>query len=279
MVSVVIPAHNESTVIARTLATMLEGAEPGELDVVVVCNGCSDDTASIARNFGPPVRVVETAIASKPNALNVGDEYAYAFPRFYADADVLITVETIRALARRLRQGDVLAVAPTASIDITGCSWIVRAFYEIRALLPSANEGIGGSGVYALSEAGRLRFERFPPVTADDGYVRIQFLRHERETLDDANSIVFPPRTARALIATKTRAHFGSLQLEHLLPQLWQNRGMSNKQSLFQLFKYPRLWVKAAAYCFVTVASRRKAQRRFTRGISMWERDHTSRIG
>ena len=43
-VSVVIPAHNEETVIGRCLAALFAGAGEGELDVVVVCNGCRDGT-------------------------------------------------------------------------------------------------------------------------------------------------------------------------------------------------------------------------------------------
>jgi glycosyltransferase involved in cell wall biosynthesis len=277
MISVIIPAHNESSVIARTLQAMTDGAEPGELDVVVVCNGCTDDTAAVARRFVPSVRVIETDIASKTHALNLGDEAAQGFPRIYADADVVISAETIRILARRLEQGDVLAVAPTPSFDLTGCSWPVRACFDIRSLLPSAQEGIGGSGVYALSDAGRRRFREFPTLTADDGYVRIQFLEEERETLRSARSTVFPPRTIKGLIATKTRAHYGSFELASRFPRLWRNRGESNNKSLIGLFKDPRCWPKLAIYCLVTTIAKHRAMNRLRSAISGWERDHTSR--
>jgi glycosyltransferase involved in cell wall biosynthesis len=277
MISVIIPAHNESSVIARTLKAMTDGAEPGELDVVVVCNGCTDDTAAVARRFRPPVRVIETDIASKTHALNLGDEAAQAFPRVYADADVLITVEVIRQLTRRLKPGDVLAVAPTPNFDLTGCSWPVRACFEIRYLLPSAHEGIGGSGVYALSEAGRARFREFPALTADDGYVRTQFQPEERETLRSVSSTVFPPRTITDLIATKTRAHYGSLELASQFPKLWQNRGEANHESLIRLFRDPRLWPKLAVYCLVTTIAKRRAKNRLRSAITGWERDNTSR--
>jgi hypothetical protein len=277
MISVIIPAHNESSVLARTLKAMTNGAEPDELNVIVVCNGCIDDTAAVARRFRPPVRVLETEVASKTHALNLGDEAAQGFPRIYADADVVVTVETIRSLARRLEPGDVLAVAPTPNFDLAECSWLVRACYEIRSLLPSAQEGIGGSGVYALSEAGRGRFLEFPALTADDGYVRIQFQEEERETLHSAHSIVFPPRTIRDLIATKTRAHYGSFELARRFPGMWKNRGESNHKSLRGLFKRPRLWLKLAVYCLVTSIAKYRAQKRLRGGIAGWERDKTSR--
>jgi glycosyltransferase involved in cell wall biosynthesis len=277
MISIIIPAHNERSVIARTLKAMTDGAEPGELDLIVVCNGCADDTAEVARGFAPSVRVIETDIPGKTHALNLGDEAARGFPRIYADADVVITIETIRALACRLERGDVLAVAPTPDFDLSRCSWPVRACYQIRSLLPSAQEGIGGSGVYALSEIGRARFREFPELTADDGYVRIHFRSEERETVTSATSTVFPPRTIRDLLATKTRAHYGSAELAAMFPGLWKNRGESNHKSLIRLFRDPSLWASLAVYCLVTAIAKRRAQRRLRAGAANWERDNTSR--
>ena len=112
MISIVVPAFNERSVIARTLKAMTGGAAPGELDVIVVCNGCTDDTASIARSFGPPVRVIETDIPNKTHALNLGDQAADSFPRLYADADVVITLDAVRRLAARLRSASCVGLLP-----------------------------------------------------------------------------------------------------------------------------------------------------------------------
>ena len=198
--------------------------------MVVVCNGCTDDTANIARRFGPTVHVVESEIARKTHALNLGDQIAAVFPRIYADADIVITVDAIRALARRLERGDVLAVAPTAEINLTGCSWLVRKYYGIRSRLPSSREGIGGSGVYALSEAGRRRFGQFPDVMADDTYVRLQFKPAERETLPCVKSTVFAPRTIPRLIAVRTRAYRGNIRTRSALSRAARKQGRG-KQS------------------------------------------------
>jgi len=146
MISIIIPAHNEGPVIARSLRAMTDCAELGELDVIVVCNGCSDNTATVARGFGSPVRVIETDVAGKTHALNLGDRAAFGFPRVYADADVVIRIDSIRKLAARLQQGNILAVAPTPEFDFSGCSCAVRACFDVRSSLPSANHGIGGSG-------------------------------------------------------------------------------------------------------------------------------------
>ncbi|OSJ19062.1 glycosyl transferase [Bradyrhizobium canariense] len=277
MISIVVPAHNESSVMARTLSQWVGNPASNEIRVVVVCNGCTDDTANVARRFGPTVNVVESDIARKTHALNLGDQIADAFPRIYADADILISVDAIQALARRLDQGDVLAVAPTADINLTGCSWLVCKYFGIRSRLPSSREGIGGSGVYALSEAGRRRFGQFPDITADDTYVRLQFRREERETLPSVRSTVFAPRTLLQLIAVRTRAYRGTFELARRFPELRVNKGAANNRPLIALFREPRLWPGLLIYCGVNLVARRNATRGYRRGADLWQRDETSR--
>jgi glycosyltransferase involved in cell wall biosynthesis len=277
MISIVIPARNESLVIARALRAIVAGSAPEEIEVIVVCNGCTDETAAIARDFGPPVRVIETEAGGKANALNLGDRAASAFPRIYADADVVISLGTVRALAARLEGGDVLAVAPQSCISLNGCSRFVCAYYDIRSRLPSAREGIGGSGVYALSEAGRRRFGQFPHVTADDGYVRMQFKPNERETLVHAHSIVFAPRTIKDLILIRIRAYFGTMELARRFPDVWKNRGESNHKTVVRLLSSPSLWPKLLVYYYVNILARYKVLTRIRVANSLWERDNTSR--
>jgi glycosyltransferase involved in cell wall biosynthesis len=276
MISIIVPAHNESSVIARTLAAWVGNPDSEAMDVVVVCNGCTDNTADIARRFGPTTRVIESEVASKTHALNLGDQVCRAFPRIYADADIVIDVDSIRALTRRLEGGDVLAVAPTPDINLTSCSWLVRRYYDIRSRLPSSREGIGGSGVYALSEQGRRRFALFPNLIADDIYVRLQFTPEERETLTSARSIVFPPRKISQLIAVRTRAYTGLFELAHRFPELRANNGEANHRTLIALFKEPRLWSGLLVYCWVNILARYRASIR--RRTKAWERDNTSRV-
>src|SRR5687768_15628594 len=121
MISVIIPAHNEERVIGRGVAAVTAEARPGELEVIVVCNGCRDGTADEARRVGEEVRVIVTDVASKVHALNLGDAAARGFPRFFVDADVVLTLDELRRLAARLESGDVLAVAPRFQMDLTNC--------------------------------------------------------------------------------------------------------------------------------------------------------------
>jgi glycosyltransferase involved in cell wall biosynthesis len=277
MISIIVPAHNENSVIARTLREWVNRPGSEELSIVVVCNGCTDETATIARRFGSGIRVIESEVASKTHALNLGDQICKGFPRIYVDADIVITLDAIRALAARLERGDVLAVAPTPDIDLTGCSRPVRLYFSIRSRLPSSRQGFGGSGVYALSETGHKRFAQFPDVIADDTYVRLQFQPEERETLATVCSTVFPARTIRQLVAVRTRAYAGNFELARRFPNLGMNKGETNNRTLIGLFKHTRLWPGLLIYCYVNVLARFRAIVRSRVRASVWQRDDTSR--
>ena len=90
--------------IGRCLTTLLAGAEQGELEVIVVCNGCRDDTRRSHVVHAPDAMVLELPAASKPAALNAGDRRATRFPRIYLDADVEVPVPLVRELVRPLAE-------------------------------------------------------------------------------------------------------------------------------------------------------------------------------
>ena len=278
--SVIVPAYNEESVIARCLEALTSGALPGEVDVVVACNGCRDATARVASSFGGPVRVVETAEASKTAALNLGDDAALHFPRFYVDADVMIDVESLRRMARALADGDALAVSPRMRMDLDGASWAVRAFYRVWELLPYTREGMIGVGSYGLSEEGRRRFGEFPRVIADDGFVRLQFRAGERVSVPGAAGRVVAPKRLDDRIRIKTRSRLGGYELRSRYPELTaaEQRGKSYGAALRTVALRPHLWPHALVYLAVNLASRRRAAAQLARRDDyVWERDDSSR--
>jgi glycosyltransferase involved in cell wall biosynthesis len=278
MISVVIPAHNEESVIGRCLAALLDRTSPGEVEVIVVCNGCEDRTAAVARGFGSCVRVIETEVASKSEALNLGDQQARSFPRFYVDADVVLRWPAVRAVADVLERGDALVAAPRLAVAVDGRPWAVRAYYEIWTRLPYHAEGTIGSGVYALSALGRSRFERFPTIVSDDGYIRLLFPPEKRITVQSHTFEITPPRSLRALIDIKTRSQKGLLELYDRFPELRPHERRNYRGALREIFSQPRLWPMFFLYVALLVVTRLRARRRYRGGRqNVWERDEGSR--
>jgi glycosyltransferase involved in cell wall biosynthesis len=210
--SIVIPAHNEEAVIARTLSTLLADAKVGEFEVVVVCNGCSDATQEISEGFADRgVRTLSIETPSKIAALNAGDAAAIVMPRVYLDADVQVTTDSVRKLVATLNAG-ALAAAPRAELDVDGCSTLVRSYFKVWSRLGHVSRGLG-SGVYALSAEGRARFTEFPSVIADDYFVYCLVNGDERVSPADAVSIVGQPKTLKDLAKRRLRIEKGNAEL------------------------------------------------------------------
>ncbi len=280
--SVIIPAHNEEQVIGRLL-TALTSANAALPEIIVVCNGCKDKTADVARQFAPAVTVIETDVPSKVNALNLGDAAAHQFPRIYVDADVVIQPDSLAAIISTLSQSGASAAAPTPVLNLRGASRAVRRFYAVDQIMPSHAGGIGGSGVYALTEAGRRCFDNFPKIIADDAFVRRHFKEGERVVVAGAQSLVTPPATLAGLITIKTRSHLGNIEIGRKFPNLSVNKGRGNHTALLRLAMGPQWWPSLATYIYVKLKARYRARRQAARMFNdggpdpAWERDDTSR--
>jgi glycosyltransferase involved in cell wall biosynthesis len=278
MISIVIPAHNEATLIGECLSNILEGAEPDELELIVVANGCSDDTVSVARSFGSGIRIIETDVPSKNNALNLGDAAARGFPRFFVDADVVLPLDSIRKVARVLDRGSYLAAAPHLRVNLEAASWPVRAYHSVWMQLPYVREAMLGSGVYAVSEAGRARFDQWPDIIADDCMVRLAFDLTDRTTVEDAWFEVTPPRTLRWLIHINIRRRVGLSEMRAMYGDVVDEGQERQRTALLGLALNPLRWPAIAVYAYAKLATVLLYKWNERRGSEKsWKRDETTR--
>ncbi len=277
MSTIILPAHNESGVIAETLESLLRQVDEGD-EIIVICNGCKDETEAIARSFEPRITVINTPIPSKVNALNLGDQRARSYPRIYMDADIRMADGALGLIKKTLAAGHYLAVSPEPLMDFGGSSWAVRAYYDIWLALPFCQSGMMGAGVYALSEEGRKRFDRFPDVIADDGFVRALFKEHERGKVIGAKSIVRAPATLSWLMKIKVRSRMGQMQLAKMYPELIKNEHKNLSGGVLStLIKFFN-WPKAIVYLYVSIMTRILARSRLVNiAAYQWEKDISSR--
>jgi glycosyltransferase involved in cell wall biosynthesis len=268
--SVIIPAHDEESVIARCLTRLLADAAPGELEVIVVANGCSDRTAEVARDATPDATVLDLEVASKTAALNAGDQAATCYPRAYLDADIELTTDALRAVVAELDTGSTLCCAPRMELELADRPWYVRAFFRVFLEQPYA--GGVGNGLYVLSRAARERFGAFPDVTGDDLFVRNLFAPDERATVRTATYLVHPPRDLAGLLAVRERSYRGNA--EH------RSRGYPASADPT---RDPRRLLRTAVRrpldmaVYVTVNLTAMARLRFRRREVRWERDESAR--
>ena len=279
MISVIVPACNEARVIGRLLGKLVSSASPGELDVVVVANGCTDDTAGIAAGFGPPVRVLTMERASKTDALAAGDKAAQSFPRIYLDADVETGTADLRALREALQAPGILAAGPEREFAMAGRPWTVRRYYDVWTRLPEVQRGLFGRGLIALSEEGHARISGLQQVMADDLAISLAFTASERAVVPGARVLIRPPRTVSDLLRRRVRTAEGIAQLDELGDAPDPAAAQTRPASLLAISRRePRLAPSVAVFLAVAVAARLAARRAVRRkDYSAWHRDESSR--
>lgn len=282
--TVIIPANNEAAVIGRTLQHLAPLLGTGRVEVIVACNGCTDTTAAIAREFnGVVVLSVETA--SKVAALNAADAIASHWPRLYLDADISITPTALRMLFIRLDRGDILAARPSFRYDDGGASWQVKAFYRARRRISSMHDALWGAGAYALTEAGHARFVKFPAVTADDLFIDRQFGWDEKTIVRTPPVTVVTPRTVYGLMSVLTRNYRGRAELERekidgdSKDSRYQVGTRQSLGALLSSIQGPGSGFDAICYAGFVVAARLRRGRTSKSGPTAWERDDSSRNG
>ena len=271
-VSVVIPAYNEAGVIGRLLDALDVPGLRDHLEVVVACNGCTDDTEAVARAHPLAPAVLSLAEGSKHRALVAGDAHATAFPRFYVDADVVVGASDLLAMADHLE--DHLVVAPGRVLRTERSAWVVRSYYTVWAQLPAVREGLFGRGVIGVSREGFLRLGARPEVLGDDLWVDQTFSDAERVVDPSAGAEIQAPRTVGDLLRRRVRAQQGNRQLA--ARPTAHGRGGSGPRDVVRIVRSGAASpVAGVVFVAVTLGGRLLARAR--RDDVSWLRDESSR--
>ena len=225
-------AHNE----AAGIAAMLSGlagqdifADAGiSVRVLVLANGCSDDTVAIARmQSRPPVEVIDLAAGGKSRTWN---RFVHDLAR--ADADLLVfmdadiafsTPDTLRSLAQQLQDRPDLWVINSQPIkDIIARP---QGLSAMDKMIAAASGGLGDwktaicGQLYAMPAARARAFHLPVGLPVEDGFLRAMVLTDALTRAEDFSRIdgavgvahIFASeRSIAALIKHQTRIVIGS---------------------------------------------------------------------
>ena len=272
--SILIPAHNEVGYIEPCLEALLASDDTGgPVEVIVMANGCSDDTARVARGFlgrftskGWPLTVLNLEAGGKMGALNAGDATAMHGTRIYVDADVVVSTPLIAQLAQVLDTAEVRYASGSPVVQASGSAF-TRAYAKFWAGLPFCTHGVPGFGVFAVNHAARSRWTKFPDIISDDTFVRLNFTPSERLRVPATYS--WPMiEGMRPLIKVRRRQDIGVAEVRETYPELWDNHDPVPEDAL-------PIWRRAlaaplgfAAFAIVALAVRlpHRKQERWARG-------------
>lgn len=113
LISIIIPALNESATICRTLSRFKDA---DKVEVIVVDGGSRDNTAGLARSYG--AKVIQTA-PCKAIQMNAGASAAAGSILVFLHADTLLPANFKVQIVSALNQHDVAAGAFRLTIDST----------------------------------------------------------------------------------------------------------------------------------------------------------------
>ena len=104
-ISVIIPAHNEEKYIKRCMDSIKAADQrfPGNTEIIVVCNRCTDQTGSIAEQNGARIVLNEDRCIAKVR--NAGIAAAKGKIIVTIDADNRMTKNTLREIYALLKRG------------------------------------------------------------------------------------------------------------------------------------------------------------------------------
>lgn len=224
-VTVLIPAHNEETVIVQTVTSVLL-SDLTDIHVIVVDDGSSDKTLELLQsNFGrnAAVQIIHQVNRGKAAALNNALSHAKTDIVVTIDADTEIEPDAIRHLLRHFSDPRVGAVAGNVKVGnrsrwltrwqaleyITSQNMEKRAFDLLNCItvVPGA---LGAWRKEAIEAVGGITAD----TVAEDADLTIAIRRLGWRVTYDEYSVAWTeaPETAGALIRQRFRWTFGTLQ-------------------------------------------------------------------
>ena len=284
--SILIPAHNEATVIGETLTQLLGPDQklPSGWQIIVVANGCTDNTAQIVRDSWPDITLVELPEPSKVNAMRHGMALVRPGPVIILDADISVTIDALGNLVAPLLNETKVAGAVAAvgrfEPDVAESDFWVRLFYRVWRLHPYFDGGKFG-GCYALAERVQSVITTMPEVINDDEFVARAVIRQGDVCTTNCVFATRAPRTAGELIRVRSRVQRGNRQLRQLgesesLPPVSGMQNNAKSRFFKRLLRRPLLWPAALVYVGINgLATLRNKRRSFGTAQSnaaAWER-------
>src|SRR5258705_9353460 len=224
-VTVLIPAHNEESVIVQTVQSVLH-SELSNIPVIVVDDGSSDRTLELLEsNFGKNncVQIIHQVNRGKAAALNNALSHAHTAFVVTIDADTEIEADAVRKLLRHFSDPKVGAVAGNVKVGnrsrwltrwqaleyITSQNMEKRAFDLLNCItvVPGA---LGAWRREAIEAAGGITAD----TVAEDADLTIAIRRLGWRVTYDEEAIAWTeaPETPGQLIRQRFRWTFGTLQ-------------------------------------------------------------------
>ncbi len=229
-ISVVVPAYNEAAGIAATITSIVRNRYPAPIEVIVVDDGSTDETAAIVRHLNlRGVRLIRQANAGKPAALNRGIAAAQFEVLILVDGDTVFAPDAISRLAARFADPDVGAVSGNTKVAnrngllgrwqhieyVMGFN-LDRRMFDVLGAMPTVPGAIGAFRRNTLADVGGVSADTL----AEDTDLTMAICRSGWSVVYEESAIAWTeaPASLRQLWRQRYRWCYGTLQ------SMWKHR-------------------------------------------------------
>lgn len=251
-ISVLVPAYNEGKVIAATLRSVLSTTYPGAMEVILVDDGSSDDTADAAAGVAAGdarVRVISQPNQGKAAALQTALHEAAHDIVIFIDADTRIARDAFARLVQPLDDARIGAVSGHARVGNTRsfvarcqdleyiCGFnLDRRAYSVWNCITVAPGAISAFRKSAIEAAGG--FSRDTLAEDTDLTLSVHRAGLRVDYVPGAVAWTEAPETVLTLAKQRFRWAFGTLQ------SIWKHRDLTFSHRVPGLgwFSLPSVW-------------------------------------
>jgi cellulose synthase/poly-beta-1,6-N-acetylglucosamine synthase-like glycosyltransferase/peptidoglycan/xylan/chitin deacetylase (PgdA/CDA1 family) len=228
-VSVIVPAYNEAAGIEAAVRSIAASSHP--VEIIVVDDGSTDDTADIVEKLGlPGVTLIRKENGGKPSALNAGLAAAGHDLVVMVDGDTVFEPETVHALIQPFADPRVGAISGNTKVANRGgilgawqhIEYVVgfnldRRLFDIAECMPTVPGAIGAFRRDALFRVGGVSDDTL----AEDTDLTMALCRDGWRVVyqDNARAWTEAPASLGALWKQRYRWCYGTLQA------MWKHRG------------------------------------------------------
>ncbi|MBI3412929.1 MAG: glycosyltransferase family 2 protein [Candidatus Aenigmarchaeota archaeon] len=222
LVSVIIPAFNESATINRVVKSVLNLDYPKEkLEVIVVDDGSTDNTSKIVeKTYGSAVRVLKQQRKGKAAALNLGLDHAEGNFVACLDADSYVSQSSLKHMIANFSSADIAAITPIMRVynpktfleKIQQVEYLLAVYMKkLLSHINSINVTPGPFSIYRADVLNRIgRFDENSLVEDQEIAYRIQKNNYRIVQSDRGDVYTAAPKTLRDLYLQRKRWCKGS---------------------------------------------------------------------
>ncbi|MCO1339887.1 bi-functional transferase/deacetylase [Kocuria polaris] len=227
--TVVVPAYNEAAGIEAAVRSI--AASTHEVEIIVVDDGSTDDTAGIAERLQlPNVVVFRKENGGKPSALNAGIAAASHEIVVMVDGDTVFEPDTVHALVQQFADPKVGAISGNTKVanrDGLLGSWqhieyvvgfnLDRRLFDVAECMPTVPGAIGAFRREAITRTGGVSSDTL----AEDTDLTMSLCRDGWRVVYEDSALAWTeaPASLGALWKQRYRWCYGTLQA------MWKHRG------------------------------------------------------